>query len=154
MGQLGVCTASTTTALLCLTGGGGLLGIQAGIGRFQAGHLGMLLARPCQRGVLCGSRSALIIARRNRSLAISSGIQGGMAAETVVYERNPPEAVPQADAAWEWFNSIGAPKFWVSMESVLLPAVIGLPSAAVAAAGGPYTATRTGLCMHAPPQFS
>ena len=27
---------------------------------------------------------------------------------------NPPEAVPQAEAAWEWFNGLGAPKFWVS----------------------------------------
>lgn len=28
--------------------------------------------------------------------------------------QNPPELVPQAEAAWEWFNEMGAPKFWVS----------------------------------------
>ncbi|KAL4427937.1 hypothetical protein ABPG75_002026 [Micractinium tetrahymenae] len=29
-------------------------------------------------------------------------------------QQNPPELVPQAEAAWEWFNAMGAPKFWVA----------------------------------------
>lgn len=31
-----------------------------------------------------------------------------------MYPLNPPEEVPQAEAAWEWFNAMGAPKFWVA----------------------------------------
>ena len=27
---------------------------------------------------------------------------------------NPPEAVPHAQAAWEWFEGMGAPKYWVA----------------------------------------
>lgn len=29
-------------------------------------------------------------------------------------QQNPPELVPQAEAAWAWFNEMGAPKFWVA----------------------------------------
>ena len=29
-------------------------------------------------------------------------------------DKNPPELVPQEAAAWEWFRSLGSPKYWVS----------------------------------------
>lgn len=33
--------------------------------------------------------------------------------EAFEVQQNPPELVPQAEAAWAWFNEMGAPKFWV-----------------------------------------
>lgn len=33
--------------------------------------------------------------------------------EGLEVQQNPPELVPQAEAAWQWFNDMGAPKFWV-----------------------------------------
>jgi tRNA-dihydrouridine synthase 1 len=40
--------------------------------------------------------------RRNMTIASADG------------KFNPPESVPQADAAWQWFHSLGAPKYWVA----------------------------------------
>jgi hypothetical protein len=43
--------------------------------------------------------------------------------------KQPPELVPQEAKAWEWFNAMGAPKYWVRIDPVA--AALG----AVAAAG-------------------
>lgn len=75
----------------------------------RAGATGLQSTRGVQRAV--SRRFLSITARGVHSPSHSSRRhRDHMAAPQL----NPPEAVPQAEAAWEWFNGLGAPKFWVS----------------------------------------
>ena len=101
---------------------------------------------------------------RTRPPLAARGLQTAVRAAAGSMQQQPPEAVPQAEAAWEWFNSMGAPKYWVRRagSTALLPAGHRLGLAGVAlplAAGRRLQRLCAGLCrllaprprMHAAP---
>lgn len=39
--------------------------------------------------------------------------------ERAAMPKQPPEAVPHEEQAWEWFRAMGSPKYWVSRRTSL-----------------------------------
>lgn len=119
----------------------------------------MLRAATLRSGSLC-RRSSLPAARACRRLALvqtrASVHTPGPAVDTHLAVRRrtmeqirqqPPELVPQAEAAWKWFNDLGAPKYWVRNAGRLSRRRRRLP---------PVAAGREGRRRHhawAPPPF-
>ena len=85
----------------------------------------------CTPGQSCCMLSRVAGCRVQKSLVRSGGaaqcrtrlpiivrrLQTVVRAAASSMQQQPQEAVPQAEAAWEWFNSMGAPKYWVRRAS-------------------------------------